>query len=74
MKGGINGKERHLQFYRLYGVGVARRVAPKVRDPRRPKETSKAGRSWATATAVGRRGKTLFLTGAYSSTHDNLKE
>ena len=67
---GINGKERHLRFYRLYGVGVARRAAPKVCHPRRPTETSKAGRSWAKATAEGGPGKTLFFNGRYSSSHD----
>ena len=66
----INGKERHLRFYRLYGVGVA----PKVCHPRRPTETSKAGRSWAKATAEGRPGKTLFFTGGCSSSHDDFKE
>ena len=71
---GINGKERHLRFYRLYGVGVARRVAPKVCDPRRPTETSKAGRLWAKATAEGRPGKTSFFTGGCSSSHDDFKE
>ena len=34
---------------------------PKVRDPRRPKETSKAGRSWAKTTAEGSPGKVRIL-------------